>query len=73
VFDFIYLDTSHDYNTVKTSIDLSIKCLTKVGYIGGDDFADSSTWGVARAVKDSFKEYEQIGVCWISSLNKYKG
>lgn len=71
-FDFIYLDTAHDYQTVKTGIDLSIKCMSENGYIGGDDFCDSNTWGVASAVNDSFESYKQHGVCWISDFSKYK-
>jgi predicted O-methyltransferase YrrM len=71
-FDFIYLDTSHDYETVKISIDLSRNCLNENGVIGGDDFSDSGTWGVASAVKESFENFTQHGVCWLSSYSNYK-
>jgi len=70
-FDFIYLDTAHDYNTVKVSIDKSINKLNNFGIIGGDDFADSSTWGVKSAVEKSFYKYELIGSCWYTNFRDY--
>lgn len=72
-FDFIYLDTSHDYTTVKNSIDASINCLSEIGIIAGDDFIDSNTWGVASAVKNSFSDYIQFGPCWLSNRKNYIG
>ncbi len=58
VFDFIYIDTSHDYHSVKELIKLSYPKLSDRGFIGGDDYSDSETWGVASAVKDSFHKHD---------------
>lgn len=60
-FDLIYLDTSHDYNTVKTTIQLAGSRLTADGIIGGDDFSDEGEWGVKSAVNASFEKYNLYG------------
>lgn len=70
-FDFIYLDTAHDYDTVKTSIDKSIHKLSNIGLIGGDDFSDAGTWGVASAVKKSFSQHGLLGSCWYANAKDY--
>lgn len=56
-FDFIYIDTSHDYQSVKDLIKLALNRLNPNGIMGGDDFSDAGTWGVERAVKESFREF----------------
>lgn len=63
-FDFIYIDTSHDYETVKKLISLAAKKVTNDGFLGGDDFSDQGTWGVKRAVKESFSQI-QVFDKWI--------
>ena len=60
-FDFIYLDISHDYNTVKKTIQLARTRLTDNGIIGGDDFSDEGEWGVKSAVNDSFAKFDLYG------------
>jgi predicted O-methyltransferase YrrM len=73
-FDFIYIDTSHDYETTRTTIDLSIPRLNPNGVIGGDDFSDEGTWGVARAVKDSFTKFDiQSDWLWLAEPKNYQG
>jgi hypothetical protein len=57
-FDFVYVDTSHDYATARKTIDLAVPRLEPGGLIGGDDFSDQGTWGVASAVADSFSRFE---------------
>jgi hypothetical protein len=57
-FDFIYIDTAHDYESTMALIGLARARLEAGGLVGGDDFSDKGTWGVARAVKDSFAKFE---------------
>jgi methyltransferase family protein len=57
-FDFVYVDTSHDYATTRKTIHLAVPRLERGGVIGGDDFSDQGTWGVASAVADSFSRFE---------------
>jgi len=50
--DWIYIDTAHDYESTKR---LAMTCLEKLrtgGVISGDDYADTDTWGVKRAVTE---------------------
>ena len=58
VFDLIYIDTSHDYQSVKNLINLSLAKVKPNGFLAGDDFSDEGTWGVAQAVRESFPEFE---------------
>ncbi|MBL0320626.1 MAG: class I SAM-dependent methyltransferase, partial [Alphaproteobacteria bacterium] len=58
MFDFIYIDTSHDYDSVKKLIALAVGLLSPMGVVGGDDFSDEGTWGVKSAVNDSFTQYD---------------
>jgi len=51
-FDAIYIDTSHDYNTVARQIRQTAGLLTDAGLICGDDYSDQGTWGVKRAVSE---------------------
>jgi hypothetical protein len=72
-FDFIYIDTSHDYKSVKKLIDLGVKKCKPGGVIGGDDYATHfSTWGVNKAVAESFKEFEVVdGRVWYADPKDY--
>jgi methyltransferase family protein len=63
-FDFIYIDTAHDYASTVALIELALARLEPGGLVGGDDFSDEGTWGVARAVKDSFEKF-QVFSSWI--------
>lgn len=63
-FDFIYIDTAHDYESTVALIELAMVRLEPGGLVGGDDFSDKGTWGVARAVKDSFENF-QVFSNWI--------
>lgn len=53
-FDLIYIDTSHDYQTVMRQIAACRNFLSPTGLLAGDDYSDDGTWGVKRAVCDSF-------------------
>jgi hypothetical protein len=63
-FDFIYIDTAHDYASTLALIELAVRRLRPAGLVGGDDFSDDGTWGVASAVKDSFDDF-QVFSNWI--------
>ena len=68
LFDFIYIDLSHDYETTVNAIQLAINKIKPGGVIGGDDFSNQGTWGVVSAVQDSFSKYEVINN-WIWLAN----
>jgi SAM-dependent methyltransferase len=72
-FDFIYIDTSHDYATTRNTIDLAARRLRPTGLIGGDDFSDEGTWGVASAVRDSFSRFELFSEwIWLAKGEDYR-
>lgn len=57
-FDFIYIDTAHDYQSTVELIDLAKRRLAPGGRLGGDDFSDQGTWGVKTAVRECLPNYE---------------
>jgi hypothetical protein len=63
-FDLIYIDTSHDYETTMETIRLSVLRLKTNGLIGGDDFSNQKTWGVKKAVEESFVNFE-VFYSWV--------
>lgn len=72
-FDFIYIDISHDYATTIFTISLAIKKLNLNGIIGGDDFSDQDTWGVASAVRNSFINYKVFSNwLWLAQATDYQ-
>jgi predicted O-methyltransferase YrrM len=56
-FDVIYIDTSHDYATVRRQIGQTLPLLNPGGLLSGDDYADSETWGVKRAVSEQLAHH----------------
>ncbi len=58
IFDLLYLDTSHDYETTVRQLELAAPRMAREGWLAGDDFSDRGTWGVASAVRDSFRHFE---------------
>jgi len=73
VFDFIYIDISHDYETTVKAIELAIDRVKPNGIIGGDDFSDGGTWGVASAVKESFRKFEVFSNwIWLAQPSDYR-
>jgi hypothetical protein len=72
-FDFIYIDVAHDYQTTKNTIQLALNKLNPNGLIGGDDFSDEGTWGVASAVKNSFAKFELFhNWIWLAQPSEYQ-
>ena len=56
-FDFVYLDTSHDFATVWRQL-RTIKRVCKADtLICGDDYSDGGAWGVKRAVTLGFTKH----------------
>lgn len=71
-YDLIYVDVSHDYATTKEMIRLSTPRLREDGILGGDDFSNQGTWGVERAVRESFLQFSLFGGwIWTAKLDHY--
>lgn len=51
-FDLVYLDTAHDYETVRRQLRQAKPLLEAGGLFGGDDYSDEGTWGVRRALAE---------------------
>ncbi len=51
-FEFVYIDTAHDYETVARQLRQVKHCVKGASIVVGDDYSDQGTWGVVRAVKD---------------------
>lgn len=51
-FDFVYLDTSHDYETVARQLRQVWRVTREPAIVAGDDYSDAGTWGVKRAVSE---------------------
>lgn len=65
-FDAIYLDTSHDYETVVRQIGQARKLLKPDGILCGDDFLERPEWGVIRAVNELCRPFYVFGSCWFA-------
>lgn len=66
-FDCIYLDTSHDYETVHRQIRQAAPLLNPNGFLFGDDYSNEGTWGVQRAVTELLPDHEIYNkVIWLS-------
>lgn len=52
-FDLIYIDTSHDYDTTRRTIQAALPRLRELGILAGDDFSNQDTWGVEKAVREA--------------------
>ena len=57
IYDFIYLDTSHDYNSVRRQIKKALRLSHPNTIISGDDYSDAGTWGVKKAVEEGTFEH----------------
>ena len=58
--DFVYIDGNHQYEFVKKDIELYLPKVKKGGWIGGDDYTNSTEteregFGVFKAVNEFFK------------------
>lgn len=55
-FDFIYIDTSHQYEHTKKELNVSLRKIKKYGIIAGHDYNKYKFDGVVRAVDEFSKE-----------------
>ncbi len=53
-FDFVYLDTAHDYETVKAEIQAGWKSglISQTTILAGDDYSGPGHWGVQKVVDE---------------------
>lgn len=57
--DFIYIDASHDYESVKQDIEMALIKIKNGGYISGHDYEINRFPGVVRAVTEFCEKYNQ--------------
>ena len=63
-FDVIYIDISHDYESTRDAITMSMQAIRPSGWLCGDDYSDLGTWGVKRGVNEIFR-HPQVYFDWI--------
>lgn len=64
--DLIYIDASHEYESVKTDLQAYRPLLKSDGFIFGDDYSHHWT-GVIRAVDEAFGSEKSIhGIVWVA-------
>ena len=64
-FDFIFIDANHGYKYVKGDIQNWWLKLKIGGLMCGDDYVDKPTYGVIRAVTESFRGgHKTTGPIW---------
>lgn len=72
-FDFVYLDTSHDYETVRRQLGQVPRVCHELALLAGDDYSDEGTWGVKRAVKECFGRHGVFSEwIWFSNRSELK-
>jgi hypothetical protein len=72
-FDAIYIDTSHDYDTVVRQIGQTARLLADDGLLCGDDYSDQGTWGVKRAVSELIPGHVVFGNwIWVGARDQIK-
>ena len=74
-FDFIYIDTAHDYHSTVELVGLSQARLEPGGQIGGDDYSDEGTWGVKSAVSECFSKHSTFrgSQIWLAKGSDWRG
>jgi len=70
-FDFIYLDSSHDQETLARELRECGRLIAAGGVIAGDDYNDAQpTWGVRAAVTGAFATHHHIGgMIWLADAS----
>lgn len=71
-FDFIYLDTSHDFATVRAELAAIMETPRVAQLVGGDDYAEGNggfDCGVAKAVETALPHHNALfNRVWLASL-----
>jgi predicted O-methyltransferase YrrM len=63
--DFVFIDASHEYESVKADIEAWYPKIKLGGYIGGHDYVPGQ-YGVYQAVDERFiKDFDLYGVSWL--------
>lgn len=73
--DFAYVDTSHEYETVKRELELIRPLCHERTLIAGDDYTNEGKpwWGVDRAVKETFKTHQVLlNMIWWAGAEDFK-
>lgn len=70
-FDVVYLDTAHDYESLKRQC-LTVPRICRPGaIICGDDYSNEGTWGVQKAVTEVFPDHKLFGHwIWVAEPTK---
>jgi beta-1,4-mannosyl-glycoprotein beta-1,4-N-acetylglucosaminyltransferase len=69
-FKFVHIDASHDYQSVRQTIEASLRWICPGGVLCGDDFESAGMsridldGGVERAVRELLPGFEQMGNFW---------
>jgi hypothetical protein len=72
-FDVVYLDTDHTAKTVSRQCEQAKRVCRPDAIICGDDYSDEGTWGVKKAVKESFTSHTVFANwIWVSSLSLFR-
>lgn len=72
-YDLIFLDASHEYESISRQIRAVHKLCHPFTVISGDDYANEmATWGVETAVKEAFKSHYHIdNRIWFAGAEDY--
>lgn len=62
--DFVFLDASHDYQSVCSDIKAWLPKVKTGGILSGHDYDETTDPGVPRAVKACLPKFEIKGRCW---------
>ncbi len=72
-FDAVYLDTAHDYGTVRRQLRQVPRVCNPGALLCGDDYSDRGTWGVKSAVSQGFVHHQVVGDwIWFAPLSNLK-
>jgi hypothetical protein len=67
--DLVFIDASHDYDSVKNDIDLWLPKVRTGGFIGGHDYGHKKFPGVKKAVDEKFaKIFQYTDFVWLTKV-----
>lgn len=72
-YDFVYVDTSHDYQSVKNVLSHLKPVCREGATIAGDDFSNANGWGVPQAVNETFSHFTlYAGWIWVTEPKHFR-